>query len=283
MGKRHRRRRGEQRQGTGSSQDGTSTRAGAPPRGPANSGRNGESARVLQRVRALLAKAESTTFPEEAEAFTAKAQELISRHSIDQAMLDAAAAAADSGSPGGASRPVGFRIPVDNPYASPKSLLLAQVAAANNCRSVWDRREGHSTVFGFHTDLESVELLYTSLLVQGTAAMVAAGPQVDWRGRSRTRSFRHSFLVAYAFRIGERLREARSAGRAAATEVYGEAALVPVLAGRTEAVAAALRAVFPTTTPHLAQVSNAAGLRAGRAAADLAWLSTRREMPADVA
>lgn len=198
-------------------------------------------------------------------------------------MLDSAAGAADSGSRGGPSRPVGVRIPVDNPYASPKSLLLAQVASTNSCRAVWDRQEGHSTVFGFHTDLESVELLYTSLLVQGTAAMVAAGPQVDWRGRSRTRSFRHSFLVAYAFRIGERLREARAAGQAVATEVYGEAALVPVLAGRTEAVVAALRAVFPTTTPQMAQVSNAAGLRAGRAAADLAWLSTRREMPADVA
>ena len=35
--------------------------------------------KVLGRVRALLAKAESTTFPEEAEALTAKAQELMAR------------------------------------------------------------------------------------------------------------------------------------------------------------------------------------------------------------
>jgi hypothetical protein len=40
-------------------------------------------------VRALLAKAESTTYPEEADALTAKAQELMARHSIDRAMLDA--------------------------------------------------------------------------------------------------------------------------------------------------------------------------------------------------
>ncbi|MEE3919447.1 DUF2786 domain-containing protein [Micromonospora sp. BRA006-A] len=45
--------------------------------------------RMLDRVRALLAKAESTGYPAEAEAFTAKAQELMARHSIDAALLDA--------------------------------------------------------------------------------------------------------------------------------------------------------------------------------------------------
>ena len=40
---------------------------------------------VLVKVRALLAQAESTTFEAEAEVFTAKAQELMARHSIDSA------------------------------------------------------------------------------------------------------------------------------------------------------------------------------------------------------
>ena len=62
-------------------------------------------------------------------------------------------------------------------------------------------------------DLAAVEMLFTSLLVQATAAMVHAGPRRDARGRSRTRSFRHAFLNAYAARIGERLRDA--AGEAA--------------------------------------------------------------------
>ena len=237
---------------------------------------------MFERVRALLAKAESTTFPEEAEAFSAKAQELMSRHSIDRAMLDAAAAA-EAGTGGSPSRPLGYRIRVDNPYASPKSILLSQVARANDCTAVWQQHLGQSSVFGFQTDIEAVELLYTSLLVQATAAMVAAGPQVDWRGRSRTRSFRHSFLIAYSARIGQRLREARAAGWAAAGAVYGEAALAPVLAGRAEAVEEVFRAEFPRTSRQVARVSNSAGLYAGRVAADLAHLSTRPEMPADVA
>jgi Protein of unknown function (DUF2786) len=45
--------------------------------------------RMLERVRALLAKAESTEFAAEAEALTARAQELMARHSIDYALLAA--------------------------------------------------------------------------------------------------------------------------------------------------------------------------------------------------
>ncbi len=41
--------------------------------------RGAPSGAMLQRVRALLAKAESTTFPEEAEALTGEAQELMAR------------------------------------------------------------------------------------------------------------------------------------------------------------------------------------------------------------
>src|SRR5688572_14589877 len=51
--------------------------------------------RMLDRVRALLAKAESTDFPEEAETYTAKAQQLMARYSIDQALLAAGAGAGD--------------------------------------------------------------------------------------------------------------------------------------------------------------------------------------------
>ena len=253
-----------------------SRRAGAG-RSKAQSAVDGAGLRVLDRVRALLAKAESTTFPEEAEAFTAKAQELIARHSIDRAMIDSA-----GGAGAGAGVPIGVRIGVDDPYASPKSLLLARVASANDCQAVWSRDLGFTTVMGFENDLDSVEMLYTSLLVQATSAMVAAGPQVDWRGRSRTRSFRHSFLVAYAGRIGERLRAARLAGEESAAEAYGDA-LLPVLADRSEAVTGVRRSTFPQTTKTVYRATNPAGYHAGRAAADLAWLSPRAELPADVA
>lgn len=232
-----------------------------PPRRPQNT-------RVLEKVRALLAKAESTTFPEEAEALSAKAQELMARHAIDSAMV-AAGAGARSG-----DGPTGVRVPVDDPYAGAKSILLAEVAAANRCRAVWSKGMGFSTVLGFDSDLEFVDVLYTSLLVQATSAMVAAGSQVDHSGRSRTRSFRQAFLLAYASRIGQRLREAEAASRSAAAEEYGEA-LLPVLADRSAAVRAAEAEAFPHLVSRSVSISNAAGWAAGKAAADLASLSGR--------
>lgn len=227
--------------------------------------------RMLERVRALLAKAESTTFPEEAEALSMKAQELMARHSLDEAMLGAA-----EGTVGGT---VGVRVAVDDPYAAAKSMLLSEVAAANHCRTVWSKGLGFSTVFGFDADVAFVELLYTSLLVQGTAAMLAAGSQTDRYGRSRTRSFRQSFLVAYADRIGQRLQEAEQAGRESAAGEYGDA-LVPVLAGRAAAVQEAVQAAFPRLGTNRVSINNAAGWAAGSAAADLALLKGRTEVVA---
>ncbi|MGH9263574.1 MAG: DUF2786 domain-containing protein [Acidimicrobiales bacterium] len=238
---------------------------------PRRTARSLGDARMLEKVRALLAKAESTTFPEEAEALSAKAQELMARHSLDEAMVGAAEGADDT--------PNGLRVAVDDPYAGAKSVLLAEVASANRCRAVWAKHFGISTVFGFDSDLEFVELLYTSLLVQATTAMVAAGTQVDRYGRSRTRSFRQSFLLSYAMRVGERLRAAEAASQAAAAEEYGEA-LLPVLADRSAAVDAARDAAFPDARTRSVSITNAAGWAAGSAAADLASLSGRTEVPA---
>ncbi len=86
--------------------------------------------KVLARIRALLAKAESTTFEEEAHAFTAKAQELMTRHAIDVAMLGASA-----GSDAAISTEHRM-IRIEQPYADPKISLLGAVARANRCRAI---------------------------------------------------------------------------------------------------------------------------------------------------
>jgi hypothetical protein len=226
--------------------------------------------RVLARVRALLAKAESTDFPDEADAFFAKAQELMSRYSLQRAVLADPAA----------SRPstAGRRIWLDGPYLRPKSTLCAVVGSANRCTVVFTEDPGFVTVIGATTDLEFVELLTTSLLVQADRAMLAAGRQVDWRGQSRTRSFRYSFLVSYAQRIGERLADVADAARMELARELGDGRLLPVLASRERAVRERVRELFPRLVSRPISVSNAAGWTAGRAAADLAVLDVRRRL-----
>ncbi|MCX4858127.1 DUF2786 domain-containing protein [Streptomyces canus] len=229
-------------------------------------------ARMLGRIRALLAKAEATGYPEEAEALTAKAQELMARHSVDEALLDAGAPAKDT--------PGACRIGVEPPYEQAKAVLLDAVATANHCRAVWNEPFAFSTVVGFEGDLAAVELLYTSLLVQAQSAMAKAEAAMGvpprersraWGragGRGRTKTFRQSFLAAYAHRVGDRL---RTAAEAPVTDD-----LLPVLASREVAVTDRMDRMFPqTTTTRLRGVSDEAGWTEGTRAADRAQVGNR--------
>ncbi len=244
--------------------------------GGADASRHVVDERILSRVRQLLAKAESTTFEAEAEAFTAGAQALMARHSIDAALL----AASDDGSRA-ADAPQGRRIGIDNPYDGPKAMLLDAVAAANRCRMIWSKGLGFGTVVGFEADLESVELLFTSLLVQATRAMTSAGSRTDAYGRSRTRSFRQSFLMAYAQRIGERLEQV-AAGEVDAATAEGRGGgreLVPLLAARSEDVQRVVEDWFPELRMQAMRSGrDAEGWHSGRAAADRAHLGTGEEI-----
>jgi hypothetical protein len=232
--------------------------------------------KILARVRGLLAKAESTDFPEEADAFFAKAQELMSRYSLERAAVEALTGA------DGVSAAVhtdGRRIWLDNPYLSPKSMLVGVVAEANRCRAVFSPELGFVTVVGERTDTDIVEVLTTSLLVQADRAMLAAGRRVDQRGQSRTKSFRQSFLISYAQRIGERLTTAAAEAETAVSESVG-GGLLPVLAARERAVQDRVDELFPRLASRRVSVSNSAGWLAGRAAADLAVLDVRRAVRA---
>ncbi|WP_320776532.1 DUF2786 domain-containing protein [Streptomyces sp. CRN 30] len=264
----------------------------APPRKPAQ--RPDGDTRMLSRIRALLAKAEATGFPEEAEALSAKAQELMARHSIDEALLAARGH--------GAHTPGACRIGVDPPYETAKAVLLDAVARANRCQAVWNEALGFSTVVGFESDLTAVELLHTSLLVQATTAMTKAEaavrvppgraePRARGRagGRKRTKTFRQSFLAAYAHRIGDRLTAvAEAQADACASEAEGEAGdgpgrrpeLLPVLAARDLAVHEQVTRLFPeTVTTRVRGVNDAEGWQQGTEAADRAHLASRPRLP----
>ncbi|MET9672019.1 DUF2786 domain-containing protein [Streptomyces sp. NPDC006482] len=223
--------------------------------------------RMLGRIRALLAKAEATGYPEEAEALTAKAQELMARHSLDEATLAAGAPSPET--------PGAIRIGVEPPYEQAKAILLDAVAAANHCRAVWNESYGFSTVVGFEADLDPVELLYTSLLVQGTAAMTRAEAEQRAGGRKRTKAFRQSFLLAYANRLGSRL-------SATSRRVAAEApTLLPALASRDLAVTSRTDELFPETRATRVRAAwDEEGWNHGATAADRAGLHPgRRHLP----
>ncbi|MGX1806053.1 DUF2786 domain-containing protein [Nocardia sp. NPDC055321] len=221
--------------------------------------------KALSRVRGLLAKAESTSFPEEAEALSAKAQELMTKYALDRVLVDADAAAPDL--------PGARRIWLDTPYVDAKALLIDVVATANRCRAIFASDWGFVTIVGDDADLDAVELLSTSLLVQATRAMIASGNTDSRSDQARSRAFRKAFLVSYATRIGERLAAATAATIAESAE---SERLLPVLASHEVAVNAAFEALFPRSRSRGIAIRSAEGWDAGRAAADRARLDSRR-------
>ncbi len=181
---------------------------------------------VLQRVRALLAKAESTEFEAEATALTAKAQDLMTRHAIDLAMVEATGP--------GPGAPGTLRVAVDPPYADVKSVLLQTVAAHTRCRALFMPDVSMSTVIGYPVDLEAVELLFTSLLVQAQQALRMAAARARPGERPRSQRFRSAFLLGFTDRIGARLEQTNQAAYASATT--SSKVFLPVLRSREERI-----------------------------------------------
>ncbi|WP_424183823.1 DUF2786 domain-containing protein [Actinokineospora sp. G85] len=219
-------------------------------------GPGGVDRRVLARVRALLAKAESTAYPDEAEALSAKAQELMARHAFERAVLDA-----DHPHPPTAGA---RRLWLTGPYQTPRAQLVAAIAQANRCRSVFYAKLGCVAVVGHETDLEIVEVLTASLQLQATQALRHT-PTPD-----RTRAFRHAFLTGYAHRIHTRLTTATTYATS------GDTRLVPVLTTRQQAVDLKFATLFPHIRTHRPSISNTTGWTAGHTAATLADLTPPR-------
>ncbi|MEC3917487.1 DUF2786 domain-containing protein [Nocardia sp. CDC160] len=232
---------------------------------PVSGPRHAIDEKVLGRVRGLLAKAESTDFPDEAETLSAKAQELMTKYAIDRVLVEADTSAPDL--------PGARRIWLETPYLDAKALLVDAVAKANRCRAIFSSAWGFVAIVGDEDELDAVELLVTSLLVQATRAMIAHGNESGRDNHARSRTFRKSFLVSYATRIGERLTRANeeTIAKSAAPE-----RLLPVLASHQVAVDKAFETLFPTARTSRVSVGSAEGWHAGREAADRAQLAARR-------
>jgi hypothetical protein len=197
---------------------------------------------LLDRVRKLLTKAEDEgCSPAEAEALTAKAAELMARYGIDRALLGAVRPETD--------RPADRVFTLGNPWGDVKRHLLAGLATALRCQCVQTRTESGTRlhVFGYRSDLERADILFTSLLVQMARAL-AAQPVPGYGGGAR--AWRRSWMLGYCSAVVTRVREAEEAAAAsAAGETAGAGAggqsTALVLADRSLVVRRQVAAAYP--------------------------------------
>lgn len=186
---------------------------------------------MLNKVRALLAQAEdSGATPEEAKTFSEAAQRLMEKYAFSLVELEAL---------GQRQRDeiIEKSIFVQAPYAKAKQDLFFRIARANkvhlavssDCKRMQSVkvpddtrtcgyrieyvrdakgnliRGGYVYLTGFRTDIENVEILLTSLLIQATNELLGA----DVPAWESTKSFRNAFFYGYSHAIGQRLSRAR--------------------------------------------------------------------------
>lgn len=198
--------------------------------------------KTLARIAALLRQAEGTDNEHEAQTFMAAAQRLATAAAIDLALArahDPAAAARTT--------PVARQVTIGT--AGKRGLrtyvqLFVAIARANDVTVDVAHNSTFVMAYGFDTDVDTVEALYSSLLVQMVAASDAYLKSGDYKGERAARVVRRgsgwrsrrvveqtplspitarlNFQSAFAERIGARLTAARDEARAEATRTERE-------------------------------------------------------------
>ena len=196
--------------------------------------------RLLDRVRKLLAKAEADgTTAEEAQALTAKAAELMAKYGIDRALLAATKPETD--------KPDNRIVEIYNPWARVQAHLLCGLAAALRCQCILlPARVGQRVhVFGYASDIERTDVLYTSVLIQMWHGLVAA--QVPVRS-DNPRAWHRSWLLGYAAAVTAKVRAAERGAERAAEQHDGPASRTAlVLADRSLVIRQNIAHAYPHT------------------------------------
>jgi hypothetical protein len=236
--------------------------------------------RMLERVRRLLAKAEGATTEEERDAYNSKAAELIARYGIEEALLGAQQSTRPT--------PGDQVVRLDAPYARDKGALLASIATPLGVRAVmvkgpppgWSPDQGYVPpalsmhLFGMDSDLQRVDLLYTSLLVQAAHGLAVARPRSAYESVA---AYRRSWMIGFAYSIQQRLVAAEAAARVnaetnsqRASPESGGPSVSLVLADRAALVDSALAEAYPrlrnAPTRSLSGSGGAEGAAAGKRA-----------------
>ena len=220
---------------------------------------------LLERVRKLLEKSRATANLHEADAFAAKAAEIIARHRLDPARL----APRQSDGLGVREIPLGR-----GAYVRARLALLSAVVSAHDAEVVFGATPNGTIAYvaGFDADLDVIELMYSSLHAQASSRMAA-----ERRGTAAaTQRFRRSFLFGYAERIAALLAESRRVAEAATVRSFGSPNSPALLERQRRVERFAAESFGRVRKARAPGAASESGWRAGATAADRADVGRAR-------
>lgn len=210
----------------------------------------GDQPDYANKIAGLLAKAEDpAATPAEAEAFSRKAEELMVKWGISDAMI----AAKRSGEEMRQEKIVEHRHKIHHRYYQAEVMLINSIAQGVGTVRLLKRDEYNHTSYvyliGYESDLLRVETLWHSLWLQANTAM-----KKWWReykqtaeGQARTKSSlvfkdRREFLLSFGYAVRTRLRDMYRK-----EEQAGEPGTAVALVDRGQQVNDALKQMYPHT------------------------------------
>lgn len=209
---------------------------------------------LLDKVRKLLAMAERSPHPDEADAFSRKAAELIAAHRLDPARL----AETD-----GDELEVREFALGRGAYVRARLALLQAVAVSHGCQVVFGAGRTGTTAYvaGLRRDLDTTEVLHTSLHGQAAKRMASERRRTG----AATQQWRRSFLFGFAHQVRDMFESTRSEAERTVTAAGGR---LPEVRARDAQVADLLQRRFGRiTTARPVAGATPAGFSAGRLAA----------------
>jgi hypothetical protein len=194
-------------------------------------------AKILERIKKLLVKAAAEGCTKaEAEALTARAAEMMAKYGIARALL------ADKDP--NTDRMVDFKFEVEGAYPKAMANLVNGIAKAFRCQVIQIGQYPNLTlhIVGFESDCERVEIMFTSLDLQMTNALLQDVPD----GTPQIDRVSEGYCMVYAGAVVARLqaRERLTRDEAKAEGTGTELVLVR----REDQVKGRFRSLYPNTT-----------------------------------
>lgn len=167
--------------------------------------------KYASKIRDILNHAERAGTQEEADSFFAKAQDLMTKWAIDDAMIQQAAQKHEKEQIEKRQIVLQFRF-----YKADASILQA-IAINNQARVLITQQKGEGRgeyiayLVGFPTDLDRTEMMFASMMIQLSRALedhLRNHPEIK-ADRNANKTERKSFRYGFASRLDARLQEAK--------------------------------------------------------------------------